>query len=295
MLYQISHRTLYTYDSPVTVAHYIARLEPRPLPTQSCPWHEIVIRPQPACRADGRTDAFGNTGVYFEIEGTHAELEVVARSYVRLKPRPLPDPAATPAWESVRDACLGDRWSSDTAAGEFVRASPLVPLRDEFAAYAAESFPKDCPVLQGVCDLNRRIFRDFTFDPSATSVATPVAKSFAQRRGVCQDFAHVMIACLRAIGLPARYVSGYLETLPPPGKEKLVGADASHAWLAVWCGEPHGWIDADPTNDLLPSGRHITVGWGRDFSDVSPLTGVSIGSGRQKLTVGVDVMAVEED
>jgi transglutaminase-like putative cysteine protease len=265
MLYQISHRTLYTYDRPVTVAHYIARLEPRPLPTQSCPWHEIIIRPRPSCRSDGRTDAFGNTGIYFEIEGTHGELEVVARSYVRMKPRPLPDAAGTPPWESIRDGCHGDQWNADTAAGEFIWPSPLVPVGEEFAAYAA-----------------------------ATSVATPVATSFEQRRGVCQDFAQVMIACLRSLGVPARYVSGYLETVPPPGEEKLVGADASHAWLSVWCGEPHGWIDADPTNDVLPTGRHITVGWGRDFSDVSPLTGVSLGSGRQSLTVGVDVMAVED-
>jgi transglutaminase-like putative cysteine protease len=294
MLYQISHRTLYTYDSPVTVAHYIARLEPRPLPTQTCPWHEIVIRPRPACRADGRTDAFGNTGVYFEVEGTHGELEVVARSFVRLKPRPLPDPAATPPWESVRDACAGDHWNSDTAAAEFIWPSPLIPPGEEFRDYAAPSFPPGRPVLDGVCDLNSRIFRDFTFDPEATNVATPVSQSFTQRRGVCQDFAHVMIACLRSLGLPARYVSGYLETVPPPGQEKLIGADASHAWLAAWCGEIHGWIDADPTNDLLPTERHITVSWGRDFADVSPLTGVSLGSGKQKLTVGVDVMAVEE-
>jgi len=294
MLYQISHRTLYTYDSPVAVAHYIARLEPRPLPTQSCPWHEIIIRPRPNCRSDGRTDAFGNTGTYFEIEGMHGELEVVSRSFVRLIPRPLPEAEQTPPWETIRAACRSDQWNSDTAAGEFVWPSPLVPLSAEFAAYAAPSFPPGRPVLEGVCDLNGRIFRDFTFDPTATSVATPVAKSFEQRRGVCQDFAQVMIACLRSLGLPARYVSGYLETVPPPGQEKLIGADASHAWLSVWCGEPHGWIDADPTNDLLPSGRHITVGWGRDFGDVSPLTGVSLGSGNQRLTVGVDVMVVEE-
>jgi transglutaminase-like putative cysteine protease len=294
MLYQVSHRTLYTYESPVTVAHYIARLEPRTLLTQNCPWHEIHVFPHPASRSAGRTDAFGNTCVYFEVEGTHAELEVVARSYVRLSDRPLPDPAATGAWEAIRDGCRGDKWNAGTAAGEFVWDSPLISRREIFAAYALPSFPEGRPVLEGVCDLNSRIFREFQFDPEATSTATPVAESFHNRRGVCQDFAQVMIACLRSIGLPARYVSGYLETLPPPGSPKLTGADASHAWVSVWCGEPHGWIDADPTNDLLPSGRHITLCWGRDFLDVSPLTGVSLGSGDQKLAVGVDVMAIEE-
>lgn len=293
MYYQISHRTLYTYGSPVTVAHYIARLTPRNLPTQSCPWHEVHIRPEPACLASARTDAYGNCVVYFEIEGTHAELEVVARSFVRLHPRPLPLPADTPPWETVRDACSKDVWTPDTAAGEFRQASPLIPITAEFAAYAAASFVPGRPVLEAVAALNSRIFREFKFDPGATSAATPVETSFRKRRGVCQDFAHVMIACLRAMGIPVRYVSGYLETLPPPGKVKLQGADASHAWLSVWCGERLGWIDADPTNDILPSDRHITIGWGRDFSDISPLSGVSLGSGRQHLTVAVDVMAVE--
>ena len=292
MNYQISHRTRYTYGSPVTVAHYLARLEPRALPMQSCPWHEIHIRPEPACLAAARPDAFGNNVVYFEVEGTHAELEVVAKSYVRVVPRPLPAPQDTPAWERVREACSGPLWNADTAAAQFVWPSPLIPTGPEFSEYAASAFPRGMTVLGGVNELTARIFRDFRFDPGATSVATPVKESFRSRRGVCQDFAQVMIACLRSIGLPARYVSGYLETLPPPGKPKLQGADASHAWVSVWCGEAHGWIDADPTNNLLPSDRHITIGWGRDFADISPLTGVSIGSGAQELSVSVDVQAL---
>jgi transglutaminase-like putative cysteine protease len=294
MTYQISHRTLYSYDAPVTVAHYIARLEPRSLASQSCPWHEIHIRPEPACRAPGRTDAFGNLSVYFEIEGTHEQLEVVARSYVRITPNPLPDPASTPPWESVRDACRSDSWNADSAAAEFVWPSPLIPILTEFADFATPSFPPSQPILLAVQDLNARLFKSFKFDPDATDAATPVLESFKRRRGVCQDFAHVMIACLRAIGIPARYVSGYLETIPPPGKPKLQGADASHAWVSIWCGESAGWIDADPTNNLLPSDQHITVAWGRDFSDVSPLTGVSIGAGRQTLAVAVDVMAIDD-
>lgn len=294
MNYQISHRTRYTYDSPVTVAHYLARLEPRSLPAQSCPWHEIHIRPEPASLSAARPDSFGNHVVYFEVEGTHAELEVVARSFVRVTPRPLPAAEQTPPWETVRDGCTGHEWTADSSAAEFIWPSTLIPVTAEFRAYAETSFPAGRPVLQGVQDLNGRIFREFRFDPGATSAATPVEESFRARRGVCQDFAQVMIACLRSMGLPARYVSGYLETQPPPGKPKLQGADASHAWVSVWCGERFGWIDADPTNDVLPSDRHITIGWGRDFADISPLTGVSIGSGAQHLTVAVDVQALEE-
>ena len=292
--YQISHRTLYSYPSPVTVAHYMARLMPRQLPTQSCPWHEIHIRPEPACRAPTRQDAFGNPIVYFEIEGTHHQLEVVARSFVRIHDRPTPEPRLSPPWDFIAAACRHDQWSPATAAAEFLWPSPLVPIHPELAEFAAPSFPAGRPSLEGVADLNARIFRSFQFDPEATSAATPVMDAFHQRRGVCQDMAHIMTGCLRSLGLPARYVSGYLETIPPPGQPRLIGADASHAWTSVWCGESLGWIDADPTNDLLPRNRHITIGWGRDFSDVSPLTGVSIGSPHQALTVSVDVMALDD-
>jgi transglutaminase-like putative cysteine protease len=287
--YQITHRTTYSYESPVTVGHYIARLEPRALPFQECPWHEITIRPTPMQRAE-RADSFGNTCVYFEIEGSHQKLEVISRSLVEVATAPNLDPAETPAWESVRDACRADVSNAATVAGELVFASPLIPVGSVFAEYARSSFPAQRPVLEGVCDLNRRIHEDFIFDPAATDFATPVELVLKKRRGVCQDFAQVMIACLRSLGLPARYVSGYLETLPPPGQPKLIGADASHAWLSVYCGESVGWMDADPTNNVLPSNRHVTVAWGRDFSDVSPLRGVTIGAGEQWLQVAVDVL-----
>ncbi len=289
MRYRITHRTTYTYDSPVTVSHYLARLAPRSLPSQACPWHEMHIFPEPGERA-ARTDYFGNGTVYFEIEGAHERLEVVSRSLVEITPATPPDPATSPPWETVRDSCRADDFNSATAAGEFIFASPLITPEKTFADYAKQSFPATRPILAGVCDLNSRIHRDFIFDPAATDVATPIERVFEKRRGVCQDFAQVMIACLRSIGLPARYVSGYLETMPPPGKVKLVGADASHAWVSVWCGEELGWTDADPTNNLLPSIRHITVAWGRDFNDVSPLRGVTIGAGKPELSVGVDVM-----
>lgn len=287
--YHIIHRTTYTYESPVTVGHYTARLEPRALPFQECPWHEITIRPIPMQRAE-RADSFGNTCVYFEIEGSHQKLEVIARSLVEVARGESISPSSTPAWETVRDACRADRATASSLAGELAFASQLIPIGSVFADYARPSFPAHRPILEAVCDLNRRIHEDFIFDPAATDFATPVEQVLKKRRGVCQDFAQVMIACLRSLGLPTRYVSGYLETLPPPGQVKLVGADASHAWVSVYCGETAGWMDADPTNNILPSDRHITVAWGRDFGDVSPLRGVTIGAGEQRLQVAVDVL-----
>ena len=293
MRYHIIHRTTYRYESPVTVCHYMARLAPRTLPGQECPWHELSIRPDPVERAS-RADYFGNHCIYFEIEGAHHQLEVTARSLVDVRAVTPVDPLLTPAWESIRDACGGVSFSLATAASEFCFASPLITPGALFSAYALGSFTPGRPVLDALCDLNRRIFTDFTFDPAATDIATPITEVMTRRRGVCQDFAHVMIACLRSIGLPARYVSGYLETAPPPGKQRLVGADASHAWASLFCGEALGWMDADPTNNVLPSDRHITLAWGRDFSDVSPLRGVTLGAGEQRLQVAVDVIPASD-
>ena len=292
MRYHIVHRTLYTYESPVTVSHHIARLGPRALPHQSCPWHEVDILPEPVVRVP-RLDAYGNQAVYFEQAAAHTQLEVVARSFVEVESPPIPAAAETPGWESLVEAARGDGVAAAVMATEFRFASPLVGPDPEFAAYARRSFAPGRPVLEAAADLNHRIFSDFTFDPVATDVATPVREAFFKKRGVCQDFAHVMIGCLRSMGLPARYVSGYLETIPPPGQEKLVGADASHAWVSLYCGEELGWIDLDPTNDLLPDDRHITIAWGRDFLDVSPLRGVTWAAGEQWLLVGVDVRRVE--
>ncbi len=292
MRYHLVHRTLYTYDSPVTVSHHHARLSPRSLPHQRCPWHEVDIMPEPVARAT-RLDACGNQVIYFELAGAHTQLEIIARSYVEVDPPPRPDPAATPPWDELARQAKGDGTRGTDPAWEFRFASPLVAPDERFADYARASFPPGRPVLEAALELNHRIFTDFAFDPVATDAATPVAEAFAQRRGVCQDFAHILIACLRSLGLPARYVSGYLETLPPPGQDKLIGADASHAWVALWCGAAVGWVDLDPTNDLLPGERHVTIGWGRDFSDVSPLRGTTWGAGEQWLLVGVDVTRVE--
>ncbi len=293
MRYNIIHRTTYKYESPVTVCHYMARLVPRNLPDQECPWHELSIQPAPVERAT-RMDYFGNQCMYFEIEGSHRKLEVIARSLVEVQPVKPINALATPAWESIREACQAIAYTIASANAEFCFGSPLIKPGPVFAEYALHSFTPSRPVLDALCDLNDRIFTDFTFDAKATDIATPLAEVMQKRRGVCQDFAQVMIACLRSIHLPARYVSGYLETKPPPGKIKLVGSDASHAWASLFCGEDIGWVDADPTNNVLPSDRHITVAWGRDFSDVSPLRGVTLGAGEQRLEVAVDVIPEED-
>lgn len=290
MLYQVIHRTTYGYGSDVSVSHHLAHLEPRVLPRQQVTNYTLAIEPAPVVQ-DNRVDYFGNGTTYFSISNPHDRLVVTARSQVKVNAQALPE--RTPAWQQVRDRCASDTLTADSASGEFRFDSPYIARKPAYADYAAPSFPRDRPLLDAIRDFTARIYRDFKFDPRATTVATPLDDVFKKRRGVCQDFAHLAIAGLRSLGLPARYVSGYLETLPPPGKARLVGADASHAWFAVWC-PGHGWIDADPTNNVLPSERHITVAWGRDFSDVSPLRGIVVGGGRSSLGVSVDVARLAE-
>ncbi|MFM7179898.1 MAG: transglutaminase N-terminal domain-containing protein [Verrucomicrobiales bacterium] len=292
MRYRVTHRSCYRYASPVTVSHHLAHLAPRALPSQLCPWHRLEISPVPVARSTF-ADAHGNLTTYFEVEGAHESLTVTSTSFVEVRPSAAHDADSTPGWDDITRACDAEKLNADAAAGEFRFASPMVPLGGDFADYARPSFPAGKPVLACVSDFIARLHAEFRFDTRATDVATPVAEVLVNRAGVCQDFAHLALACLRSIGLPARYVSGYLETLPPPGQEKLIGADASHAWIAVYCGGEAGWIDADPTNNLLPGSRHVTVAWGRDFSDVSPLRGVTIGAGDQLLEVSVDVTLID--
>ena len=294
MKYRLLHRTTYSYEGAVTVSHHLAHLAPRTLPTQRCPWHEVEIAPVPVVRST-HADTFGNITTYFEVEGAHSELEVTARSFVEVMPSPPTLPESTPAWETVREACAAPTLTPSSAAGEFRFASPMVPVGNAFAEYAKPDFPPGRPILAAVSALNTRIHREFRFDTRATDVATPVADVLARKAGVCQDFAHLMLACIRSLGIPARYVSGYLETAPPAGQTRLTGADASHAWVSAYCGDTAGWIDADPTNNLLPGDRHITVAWGRDFSDVSPLRGVTLGAGDQILRVAVDVIPLDAE
>jgi transglutaminase-like putative cysteine protease len=289
-LFDITHTTTYDYRSPVTVAHHLLRLAPRRLRRQVRLAHELDLQPAPAS-SNRHTDYFGNEVAFVIFEGAHRQLRVTARSRVAVGVAYIPDAAEMPAWESVRNLSRTDLSASTLDAGEFVFASPLVPLETVSADYARESFPAGRNLLEAVLDLTSRIHRDFKFDPTATTVATPLARMLEQRRGVCQDFAHLQIACLRSMGLPARYVSGYLETVPPAGQPKLIGADASHAWVSFFC-PGLGWIDVDPTNNLLPSMQHITLGWGRDYGDVSPIRGMLVGGEEHTLNVAVDVVAL---
>ena len=291
-LFDITHTTTYDYRSPVTVAHHLLRLTPRQLRRQMRVAHELDLQPAPTS-LHRHIDYFGNEVAFTIFEGAHRQLCVTARSRVGVGAPFIPEAAETPAWESVRSLCRVDLSASVLDASEFTFGSPLVPLDTPFTDYARESFPPGRNLLEAVLDLTARIHRDFKFDPTATTVATPLAQVLEQRRGVCQDFAHMQIACLRSLGLPARYVSGYLETVPPPGQSKLLGADASHAWVSFFC-PGLGWIDVDPTNNLLPSMQHITLGWGRDYGDVSPIRGVLVGGEEQTLKVAVDVVALGE-
>jgi transglutaminase-like putative cysteine protease len=287
MRYAVEHKTVYRYESSVSISHHLLRLTPRTLPRQEVVSHALRVQPTPAVVAP-HTDSFGNSVCFMTLEGPHTELEVVATSEVVVAPSPVRDPAETEPWETVRDRVLNPG-PDELEASEALYSSPLAARSEDLARYCRPSFPPGAAILRCGIDLMQRINREFQFDPKATTVSTPLEQVLRQKRGVCQDFAHLQIACLRSIGLPARYVSGYLETVPPPGQPRLVGADASHAWIQLWCGKD-GWVDLDPTNNALPSERHITVAWGRDFGDVSPLRGVLLGSGGHQLEVAVDVM-----
>ena len=235
-----------------------------------------------------RTDYFGNEVATFAVTEGHPRLIVTATSAVEVERQKPQDPAGSPPWEALRDALSGNRQPAGLLAYQFCFASPQVPLRQALADYAAASFMEGRTILAALSDLTERIHNDFTYDPEATTVSTPVEEVFESRRGVCQDLAHVQIACLRSLGLAARYVSGYLRTVPPAGQPRLIGADASHAWLGVYCG-PLGWIDIDPTNNVFVSSDHITVAWGRDYGDVCPVSGMFIGRGDHQMHVRVDI------
>lgn len=287
MIYRISHLTEYHYSAPVTLAHHMARLSPRTTPYQLLRRYSLRVDPLPAVLHE-RVDSFGNSGTIFILQESHQRFLVEALSEVEVLTRLPLVPGQTPPWDEVCDSLPQDLSSEGLDIYQFLFDSPLVKCSRELADYARESFPAGRPILEAALDLTQRIFDDFTFDPTATTVSTPLRTVLMSRRGVCQDFAHLQIGCLRSMGLAARYVSGYIETDPPPGQEKLHGADASHAWASVFI-PGQGWIDLDPTNNLMVSDRHITVAWGRDFSDVSPLRGVILGGGQHSLRVGVSV------
>ncbi|HLZ02400.1 MAG TPA: transglutaminase family protein [Bradyrhizobium sp.] len=292
MIYDIRHVTTYAYENPVSFARCSLRLEPRSGDGQELISHSVEIRPRPAERTS-RRDFFGTFTENVVIEAPHRTLRIDSRSRVSVSRRASGRAASSPPWESVRDVAFAVTSLGPSSPVSYVFASSLVPVLSPVTSYAAASFAPGVGVLVGAVDLMHRIKSEFKYDPKATVISTPLGDVFENRHGVCQDFAHVMIAGLRGLGLPAAYVSGYLRTIPPPGKERLQGADATHAWVSLWCGADLGWIGFDPTNDLLVENDHIILGVGRDFADVSPVDGIIVGSPKQKLNVAVDVVLVE--
>ena len=291
MNYHITHRTLYDYAAPVSVSHHVARLEPLNTATQTRESFTLQIFPEPALRK-ARTDYFGNQLCFFAIQEIHSKLEIITSSRVTVSPRNPAQNESTAPWESVAEMFRDPVSPEVIEPYQFVFDSPHIRASQDLADYARESFGKGTPLLAGARELTRRIFKDFKFDPRATPVATPLEEVWENRRGVCQDFAHLGIACMRSLGLPARYVSGYLRTHPPEGKPRLIGADASHAWFRVFC-PGMGWMDFDPTNNVQPAEEHIIVAYGRDYGDVSPVAGILTGGGAHEVKVSVDVEPLE--
>jgi transglutaminase-like putative cysteine protease len=291
MIYKIVHRTTCKYMHPVSVGKHVACLKPRSLPRQQLSSSDLHIQPAPATMTE-RIDYFGNLHCFFTIQEPHKELVVEARSEVRMEDGVTSLPQDSPSWEEAVRSLPADRSTAGLDAYQFRFESPRIKLRPEFAAYALQSFTPRRPMREALVDLTARIYKDFRFDAKVTNVRTTTEEVFRKRRGVCQDFAHFQIACLRSLNLSARYVSGYLRTYPPPGQPRLIGGDASHAWVSAYCSGA-GWIDLDPTNNVVPSNGHVTLAWGRDYGDVSPLFGLVSGGGVHALTVAVDVEALE--
>lgn len=291
MLYRIRHASKYAYSEPAAVCHNLVRLAPRESERQRVVSHRLIVSPEPADRAT-REDLFGNRVEYFSIQDAHRGLSLTSVCEVEVAPPPTTPLDETTPWEEVRDRL---RRESATLLDEYRFAFPSahVPIDPRLRDYAAPAFTPGRPLGEALDTLTAQVHEDFEYRSGATTIATTVFESLERRVGVCQDFAHVQIACLRSLGLAARYVSGYLRTYPAPGKPRLVGADESHAWLSVWT-PTAGWIDTDPTNNCRPGADHVTIAWGRDYADICPVQGVVVGGGVPTLSVSVDVAPVEE-
>ena len=287
MIYRIVHRTTYKYKYPVSFGNHVACLKPRSLSHHKVAGSELRIQPPPATRTE-RVDYFGNLLCFFTIQEPHKELVVEALSEVIMEENATPWPQQSLPWEEAARLLPNDHSPSGLEAYQFGFESARIRMRPEFASYALQSFTPGRPMPSALLDLTARIHNDFRFDSKVTNVRTPTEEVFRKRRGVCQDFAHIQIACLRSLNLAARYVSGYLRTYPPPGRPRLVGADASHAWVSAYC-PGFGWLDLDPTNNVVPSNGHVTLAWGRDYGDVSPLRGLILVGGPHRLKVAVDM------
>jgi transglutaminase-like putative cysteine protease len=287
MILRAIHTTTYLYGAPVSVCHTEAHLSPRSHRRQRVIEHSLSIHPEPQS-VTVRWDYFGNGVTSFSIDAPHEKLTIESRSLVDLESDAPPDPLLTPAWELARDEVSRFESEDTFDACQFVFESPHIPRGPDFAAYAKPSFGANRPLLDATLDLCHRIFTEFHYDRRATTISTPLAEVLTSRRGVCQDFAHFMIACLRSLGLAARYVSGYLRS-----RGGSIGAEASHAWISVFC-PGFGWLDLDPTNDVMPGASHLTLAWGRDYSDVTPVKGVALGGGKQIIKVAVEVAPAPE-
>jgi transglutaminase-like putative cysteine protease len=291
MKYSITHTTNYQYHEKVNLCHNLVILKPRNSDTQTCHSFHIAISPLPEV-FDEYEDFFGNKVCYFELEQEHEALRVTANSVVeKLNPsHPLISTDQQP-WENVRDL-LASSVGTYFEAKQFCNPTEITKSAPAIKEYAAISFTKDRHIFDAVKDLMQRIYHDFKYTPGFSTISTPLSSVLKERKGVCQDFAHLGIACLRSMGLAARYVSGYIETIPPKGKEKLLGTDASHAWFSVFI-PAMGWVDFDPTNNQLPGEQHITIGWGRDYFDIVPLRGIIISGQPHELRVSVDVKRID--
>lgn len=288
MYHKVIHKTSYTYQESVSLCHNIVRLTPRSTNKQFCKTSVMTIHPQPDVLIEYE-DFFGNKLVYFTIEKEHKKLSVHVSSEVeKLSPVNIRQAEHNAiAWEEV--CRLTNTITPElTDVKQFITATPMTMADDAITTYASLSFPVGRSLFEASKNLMTRIYVDFKFQSGFTTIATPLSVVMQERKGVCQDFAHLAIACLRSLGLPARYVSGYIETIPPPGVKKLTGVDASHAWFSVYIPNS-GWMDFDPTNNMIPADQHITIGWGRDYADITPLRGVIMSSGRHELHVSVDV------
>ncbi len=290
MRYQVKHITKYKYSETASLSQNELFLLPRPTSCQLIEELSLEIKPEPQYLRQ-RLDYFGNTCNVFMVQHAHSDLQVSSKFIVSTQKSDIPDPSSTLSWEKCIARLRSPITPEDLDASQFCYASPMIDLIYGAADFARISFPNDQPVLVAALHLIERIFNEFEYDKKATTVDSSVVQVLTDKKGVCQDFAHLAISGLRSLGLAARYVSGYLETLPPPGKPKLVGADASHAWLSLYIPDL-GWIDLDPTNNIIPGEQHVTLAWGRDYGDVTPVKGVVLGGGNHKLSVSVDMSVI---
>ena len=294
MIYQVRHLTTYLYEKPVTFARCALRLTPWRGADQAVLDSNLTITPHPT-RLDEHLGQFGEHVVTATLETPHRSLKILAHSHVEVTRPRSSGPLGGAAWESVREAAFASRSLDIESPVHFLYPTAMTALHAPITAFVAESFTPGRPVLEAAFDVACRIKSQFAYDPKSTEVSTPAIEAFTARHGVCQDFAHVMISGLRGLGLPAAYVSGYLRTYPAPGRPRLEGADATHAWVALWCGEQTGWVGFDPTNALVVAEDHIVLAKGRDYADVAPIGGVVLGPGDQTITVAVDVIPVNEN